>query len=710
MKEVAPPGWGHTKAEKEKTKPNKPKSKIGGSAHEFDKDLKSGKFKGLPGDKTMKDKRASMFKLMWSMKNKGDKPHYKPGEKGVKKSQYKEERMMSIRYTKSMTDAWHEAMTWQQAQSKDKKDQNKDPVGKKHEEETYSQRISKDVQLGNSSGVGGETVFVPLDDGVTQQEAADTWHPDPELDRKTTSMKHTARSVAHQDAQKKKPAVFQKVDSRSAAKTVQRILDRQRARKKTQEQKDLDVYDVGDVKQKKGAVAASGSGTIAKAKKAKASDVNKSIEQQMADALKEKTLSYKERQNLSKGDFALPGKGGGPEGKQGGSYPIPDESHARNALARVSQHGTPAEKEKVRAAVRRKYPGIKVSEDVEIDELTADQKKKRETSRERTHSGHKSYSQAHDADRGQKKPDRNVRKYWEKPSSMRAGPKGKLPEDIDVDEGISSRKKPKPPFWSPKPSGKPRGVLPKKVPAIKGGQKTGPTVTGVTLSNAQESTWEKNFKKQSAKRRGETNRRREAERDSPGQRVPPKTEGIVKGISVSKKMAGTTVPPKQAPASQRMDKSKKLMPAPGWKTRKAGSKAGDMTTEDLAIVKEWGDTGPLAKQDVRQHGRRDWAKSKEAERKDSDRLAKQQADREKKYQAAKKEEYDPLRSSFLGEAEWKVKLKGLPAFYVPGKSAGAVRQMLRKQLKRPQDDIESIDRAMGSDKKKDFRDRAAGRG
>ena len=36
--------------------------------------------------------------------------------------------------------------------------------------------------------------------------------------------------------------------------------------------------------------------------------------------------------------------------------------------------------------------------------------------------------------------------------------------------------------------------------------------------------------------------------------------------------------------------------------------------------------------------------------------------------------------------------------------------MLRKQLKRPQDDIESIDRAMGSDKKKDFRDRAAGRG
>ena len=89
--EVAPPGWGHTKAEKEKTKPNKPKSKIGGTAHEFDKDLKSGKFKGLPGDKTYKDKKASMFKLMWAMKNKGDKPHYKPGEKDKLKSKYKKE-------------------------------------------------------------------------------------------------------------------------------------------------------------------------------------------------------------------------------------------------------------------------------------------------------------------------------------------------------------------------------------------------------------------------------------------------------------------------------------------------------------------------------------------------------------------------------------------------------------------------------------------
>jgi len=40
------------------------------------------------------------------------------------------------------------------------------------------------------------------------------------------------------------------------------------------------------------------------------------------------------------------------------SYPVEDESHARNALARVSQYGTPSLKARVRAKVRAKYPGI----------------------------------------------------------------------------------------------------------------------------------------------------------------------------------------------------------------------------------------------------------------------------------------------------------------------------------------------------------------
>lgn len=42
------------------------------------------------------------------------------------------------------------------------------------------------------------------------------------------------------------------------------------------------------------------------------------------------------------------------------SYPIEDASHARNALARVSQHGSPELKATVRAKVKRKFPGIAV--------------------------------------------------------------------------------------------------------------------------------------------------------------------------------------------------------------------------------------------------------------------------------------------------------------------------------------------------------------
>lgn len=59
-------------------------------------------------------------------------------------------------------------------------------------------------------------------------------------------------------------------------------------------------------------------------------------------------LTTKARNKLPKKDFAL----------SGGRYPIEDKAHARNALARVAQHGTPAEKKAVKAAVKRKYPGI----------------------------------------------------------------------------------------------------------------------------------------------------------------------------------------------------------------------------------------------------------------------------------------------------------------------------------------------------------------
>jgi len=87
--------------------------------------------------------------------------------------------------------------------------------------------------------------------------------------------------------------------------------------------------------------------------------------------LVEKDLNAKERRALPDKDFALPGKGEGPKGKQAGSYPIPDEKHARSALSLVAQHGTSAEKATVRAKVKKKFPGIKISEDKALDLVRA---------------------------------------------------------------------------------------------------------------------------------------------------------------------------------------------------------------------------------------------------------------------------------------------------------------------------------------------------
>jgi len=61
-------------------------------------------------------------------------------------------------------------------------------------------------------------------------------------------------------------------------------------------------------------------------------------------------LTTKQRNNMPQKEFALPD----------GSYPINDENHARNALARVSQFGSEREKTIVREKVRRKFPHIVV--------------------------------------------------------------------------------------------------------------------------------------------------------------------------------------------------------------------------------------------------------------------------------------------------------------------------------------------------------------
>lgn len=74
------------------------------------------------------------------------------------------------------------------------------------------------------------------------------------------------------------------------------------------------------------------------------------------EGVHEAELTAKRRDGLPASDFVFP---------KDRKYPIPDESHARNALARVAQHGTPDEISKVRAFVKRKFPDIDVDGDKE---------------------------------------------------------------------------------------------------------------------------------------------------------------------------------------------------------------------------------------------------------------------------------------------------------------------------------------------------------
>ncbi len=64
-------------------------------------------------------------------------------------------------------------------------------------------------------------------------------------------------------------------------------------------------------------------------------------------------LTAMQRDNLPDTAFALPNR----------RYPIHNVKHARNALARVAQHGTPSERKAVKAAVASRFPEIKQGDD-----------------------------------------------------------------------------------------------------------------------------------------------------------------------------------------------------------------------------------------------------------------------------------------------------------------------------------------------------------
>lgn len=66
-------------------------------------------------------------------------------------------------------------------------------------------------------------------------------------------------------------------------------------------------------------------------------------------------LTAKSRKKISKGKFGVPSKAPG-----SGSYPMPDRSHAVNAMARASGKSVEAE---VRAKAHKLYPGLKGSMD-----------------------------------------------------------------------------------------------------------------------------------------------------------------------------------------------------------------------------------------------------------------------------------------------------------------------------------------------------------
>lgn len=73
-------------------------------------------------------------------------------------------------------------------------------------------------------------------------------------------------------------------------------------------------------------------------------------------------LTAAARRKLRKTQFGLP---------DDKAYPIDTIGRARNALARVSQHGTPEDKQQVAEAASKKYPSLKNSPFVRAQRLLA---------------------------------------------------------------------------------------------------------------------------------------------------------------------------------------------------------------------------------------------------------------------------------------------------------------------------------------------------
>lgn len=77
-------------------------------------------------------------------------------------------------------------------------------------------------------------------------------------------------------------------------------------------------------------------------------------------------LTADQRKTLSKKVFGLPEKAPGP-----GSYPMPDRSHAANAMSRASANASPADQKRIRSKAHKMYPGMGMADPSKMHSLAS---------------------------------------------------------------------------------------------------------------------------------------------------------------------------------------------------------------------------------------------------------------------------------------------------------------------------------------------------
>ena len=406
VNEVSPPGWGHTKAEKEKTKPNKPKSKIGGTAHAMKLAQKRG---DIP-------KKMNIFALMWSMKNKGDKPHYKPGVKDKLKKKYK------------------------------------GPEGQNEE-----------------------------------KKVADQYPPT----RLFKNVPNSTVKKANKEGEKAK---------KDAEKAVLGEPPKSGPSGENMHSKD-NVYEDGE------------------------------LVSLVAQAINELTPEQKKAREASRTHSTL-GKGRRLHGGRSAAHPkgpmVSGKTHTYDKPAGTAKK--PGRQKIVATPVKK--------EETEVEEDTWSKNFKKQGAKRRGETRRRQQAQQHSP--GQRVPPK-TKNYGEDMSLAPKGKGKKAAKALYKECGDTS-------------------ILSQQQARIAGRPDISKKKQKLSITPAGKKALKKGDQKLSITAKGRA-----------------AVKEITGGIPVSKKMAGTTVPPKQAPRSQRMDKSKNLMPAPGWKTRKAGNKPGEMS-------------------------------------------------------------------------------------------------------------------------------------